>query len=84
LKTELSFFLQIEDRDQSEIPFVPGRKYSRCRFPRVPGPRSPDFPFSPLEELALILSSRQLDVKETKNKLIPAQGGWRLICIKDE
>lgn len=47
--------------------------------------QSPDFPFSPLEELSLILRrSPLLNVKETKNKLIPALGGWRLICTKDE
>ena len=30
------------------------------------------------------LPNKEVDVKETKSKLIPARGGWRLICIKDE
>lgn len=52
---------------------------------RVLCPRKPVFFLSPSEEHTLILlSSPQLDVKETKSKLIPARGGWRLICIKDE
>lgn len=52
---------------------------------RVLGPRKPVFPFSPPEEYTLILlSSPQLDVKETKSKLIPARAGWRLISMKDE
>lgn len=59
-------------RTKPSFLFVPvGSSVTGADCTRLPGLRSPDFPFSPLEELSLILlKSPQLNVKETESKLI--------------
>ena len=84
---KIGFLLQMGvGPGEGSLPLCPhGKQCSKCQSSRDPELLSPDFPFSPLEELSLILQrSPLLNVKETKNKLISALGGWRLICIKDE